>query len=311
MVIDEAQMVEGLFPVLRVLADRIDGHARFLVLGSASADLVGLSSQSLAGRVEIIELTGLRIADVGRDDVDRLWLRGGLPASFTAPDGATSRAWLDNYITTFLSTDLPQLGSRVPTTTMRRAWTMLSHYHGRLWNGNEFARALDVDAKSGRRYLDQLTDALVVRQLQPWYVNTAKRQVKSPKIYIRDSGTLHRLLTIGTFDSLLSHPRVGASWEGMVVEQIGAILDPSPMYHWSTHQGAELDLYFEVEGRNYGIEVERSSAPRLTKSMRIAVDDLGLTHLGVVYPGAKRVRLSPRVTLVPLPEFTASRPRRS
>lgn len=297
-VIDEAQLVTDLFPILRVLADRPQRPARFLVMGSASADLVGLTAQSLAGRVEIIELGGFRLADLGPEQLDRLWVRGGLPEAFTARNSEDANAWIDNYITTFLSTDLPQLGSRVPTTTMRRAWTMLSHYHGQTWNGAEFARALDVDAKSARHYLDQLTDALVVRQLLPWFVNTAKRQVKSPKIYIRDSGVLHRLQSIDRRDDLLAHPKVGASWEGLIVEQVGMILGGLPMYHWRTQQGAELDLFTQIGGRNYGLEIKRASAPQITKSIRIALEDLDLAHLAIVYPGTVTARLDERVTLV-------------
>lgn len=302
-IVDEAQLVDGLFSVLRVLADRPARPARFLVLGSASAEFVGLSSQSLAGRVEILELTGLRVTDVGGDEVDRLWLRGGLPASFDAPDLVASAVWRDNYITTFLSTDLPQLGSRVPTSTMRRAWTMLSHYHGQTWNGAEFSRALDVDAKSGRRYLDQLTDALVVRQLLPWFVNTGKRQVKAPRIYIRDTGVLHRLQSIETRADLLAHPVVGASWEGFVIEQLATLLNGQPMYYWRTQQGAELDVYVKLRGGSYGIEIKRASAPTITKSIRVALDDLQLDHLAIAYPGTARYDVDPRVSVVPFVEL--------
>ncbi len=304
-IIDEAQLVDGLFPILRVLADRPDRPARFLVLGSASADLVGLTSQSLAGRVEILELTGLRVSDVG-GEVDRLWLRGGLPASFDALDLDDSVRWRDNYITTFLSTDLPQLGSRVPTSTMRRAWTMLSHYHGQTWNGAEFSRSLDVDAKSGRRYLDQLTDALVVKQMLPWFASTGKRQVKSPKIYIRDTGVLHRLQSIETRSDLLAHPVVGASWEGFVIEQLGMLLDDHPIYFWRTQQGAELDIFVQLRGGNYGIEVKRSSAPSITKSIRIALDDLHLDHVAIAYPGTSRYAVERRVSVVPFVDLVAA-----
>ncbi len=307
-VIDEAQLVEGLFPVLRVLADRRPTRTRFLILGSASADLVGMASQTLAGRVEILELGGLRVGDVGRsetDRIDRLWLRGGFPPSYLAPDENASSVWRDNYITTFLGSDLPRLGSRVPTATMRRAWTMLSHYHGQTWNSAEFARALDVDAKSARRYLDQLADALVIRQLLPWFTNSAKRQVKSPKVYVRDSGILHRLQFIEGMADLLSRPIVGASWEGFVVEQIGALLGGHPMYFWRTQQGAEIDVFVQIEGRNYGVEIKRSSAPGMTKSIRIAIEDLDLAHVAVAYPGTRRYQLAPNVTVVPAHELVA------
>ncbi len=298
-VVDEAQHVPDLFPVLRVLADRPESQARFLILGSASPTLVGLGAESLAGRVEIIELDGLRVADVGTGELDRLWVRGGLPPAYTARSEPDSIAWRDNYVATFLERDLAGLGFRMPATTMRRVWTMLAHYHGQLWNGAELARALGVSEPSVRRYLDALTDALVVRQLQPWFANISKRQVRSPKIYLRDSGTLHSLLGIGDQESLLSHPTVGASYEGFIIEQLAQICGRIPMYFWRTQQGAELDLYLQHGGARLGIEVKRSSAPKLTPSMRHALSDLHLDHLLVCYPGPVRYPVSPDVTAIP------------
>lgn len=296
-VIDEAQLAPGLFPVLRVLADRADRPATFLVLGSASPDLVGLRSESLAGRVEVIELGGLRVRDVGGDDLDRLWFQGGFPRAYTAsvPD---ANAWTDQYIATFLERDLAQLGFRMPAAQMRRFWTMVAHYHAQTWNGAELARALGVGQPTVRRYLDALTDALMVRQLQPWFINTSKRLVRSPKVYLRDSGVLHRLLTVDSLDSLLSHPKVGASWEGFVIEQLAMQLT-APLYFWGTQSGAELDLFTVLDGHNVGVEIKRTDAPRVTPSMRHAVADLDLHRLVVVHPGTDRFPLSNRIEAVP------------
>ena len=219
-VIDEAQRMPDLFPALRVLVDENRRPGRFVVLGSASPDLVGLGSESLAGRVTFMELGGFRLADVGPGRLDELWLRGGLPESFVAASDETSNRWRDDYISTFLERDLAALGFRFPATTMRRFWTMLAHYHGQTWNGARIARSIDVSESTVRRYVDALSDALVVRQLPPWYANISKRQVKSPRIYIRDTGLLHRLLGIDSMYDLERSPMLGASWEGMVVEQI-------------------------------------------------------------------------------------------
>lgn len=284
---------------MRVLVDRSDAPARFLILGSASPDLVGLAAESLAGRVELLELAGLSVADVGQDEADRLWLRGGLPPSFTAATDEDSAAWRGSYIATFLERDLAQLGVRIPVSTMRRAWTMLAHYHGQVWNGAELARALGVAETTARRYLDALTDALIVRQLQPWFANISKRQRRSPKVYVRDTGLLHRLLGIDHRLALDSHPKVGASWEGFVVEQLAAIVEPNPVYYWRTQHGAELDLYVELSGRRIGFEIKRSSTPRPTPSMRSVVADLDLDHLVVVYPGEHSFALADSVTAIP------------
>lgn len=301
-ILDEAQHAPSLFPVLRVLADRPDRPATFLVLGSASPDLVGLSAESLAGRVEIIELGGLRFADVGAGDVDRLWLQGGFPASYTR-SRTDSNVWRRNYIATFLERDLAQLGFRLPAAQMRRFWTMLAHYHAQTWNGAELARALGVSQPTTRRYVDALTDALVVRQLQPWYANVGKRVVRSPKVYVRDSGTLHTLLGIESLDGLLSHPKVGASWEGLVVEQIAMLLGDTPLHFWGTHTGAELDLLFTRDGRHIGVEIKRTAAPRASPSMRNAIADLDLDQLFVVYPGPVRYAIAPRIEALPVGEL--------
>jgi uncharacterized protein len=303
-IIDEAQHAPALFPVLRVLADRPDRPATFLVLGSASPDLVGLGSESLAGRVEILELGGLLLADVGDSAIDGLWLRGALPASFSRSN-TESMTWRRNYIDTFLGRDLAALGFRMPVAEMRRFWTMLAHYHGQTWNGSELGRALGHDQKTIRRYLDALTDALLVRQLLPWYPNVSKRVVRSPKVYIRDSGILHALLDLDTEERLLNHPKVGASWEGFVVEQIALALPDVPLYFWGTHAGAELDLLVQRGGRSIGIEIKRTSTPRVTPSIRHALVDLGLDEVLIMYPGADEFPLAENVRAVPVRQLVS------
>lgn len=298
MVIDEAQRMPELFPTLRVLVDENRRPGRFVVLGSASPDLVGLGSESLAGRVTFMELGGFRLADVGPERLDDLWLRGGLPESFVAATDEASNRWRDDYISTFLERDLAALGFRFPATTMRRFWTMLAHYHGQTWNGARIARSIDVSESTVRRYVDALSDALVVRQLRPWYTNISKRQVKSPRVYIRDSGLLHRLLGISTMYDLERSPMLGASWEGMVVEQILTRFASADPTYWSTHGGAELDLRLETDGRVLGFEIKRTAQPAVTKSMHIALADLELDHLFVVYAGPHRFALTDRITAI-------------
>ena len=297
-VIDEAQRVPELFPALRVLVDENRRPGRFVVLGSASPDLVGLGSESLAGRVTFVELGGFRLADVGPDRLDRLWLRGGLPESFVAATDEGSNRWRDDYIATFLERDLAALGFRFPATTMRRFWTMLAHYHGQTWNGARIARSIDVSEPTVRRYVDALSDALVVRRLPPWHANISKRQVKSPRVYIRDSGLLHRLLGISGMHDLERSPMLGASWEGMVIEQILTRFAPADPAYWSTHGGAELDLRLEIDGRVLGFEIKRTARPATAKSMHVALADLGLDHLFVVYAGPHRFPLTDRITAI-------------
>ncbi len=300
-VIDEAQRSPGLFPILRVLVDADRRPGRFLVLGSASPALIGMASESLAGRVAIIELACLRVRDVGADQLETLWRRGGLPPSFLATE-VGSALWRDDYITTFLERDLANLGVRIPPTTLRRFWTMLAHYHGQTWNGAELSRALGVSQSTVRRYLDALTDALIVRQLPPWFANISKRQVRAPKVYIRDSGLLHRLLGIDDEVDLLGHPKVGASWEGFVIEQLVTLLAVRDPSFWSTHSGAELDLRATMAGVPIGFEIKRTDQPRMTPSMRSALADLELDHLFVIHAGAMRFALDPKVTALPAAE---------
>lgn len=297
-VIDEAQRMPGLFESLRVLVDEGRRPGRFVVLGSASPDLTGLGSESLAGRVTLVELTGFRLSDVGASRLDDLWVRGGLPESFLAADDEASSVWRDDYIATFLERDLAGFGFRFPATTMRRFWTMLAHYHGQTWNGAAIARSIDVSEATVRRLVDALTDALVVRQLPAWFANISKRQVKAPRVYVRDSGLLHRLLGIGTRLDLERHPKLGSSWEGMVLEQLLARFGGAAAAFWSTHSGAELDLRLEIGGRVIGFEIKRTDRPSTTKSMHNAIADLELDRLVVAHAGTHRFDLTDRITAV-------------
>ena len=299
-VIDEVQRRPDLFPVLRVLADRRGRAARFLILGSASGDLLRQSSESLAGRMERIEIGGFTLAEVGARSAGKLWRRGGFPLAFLARTEGDSVAWRKQFIQTLLERDLPQWGVRVPATALLRFWTMVAHYHGQAWNAAEPARAMGVNPSTSRRYLDLLTDALMIRQLQPWHANLGKRQVKSPKVYVRDSGLLHQLFGLETEKALLSHPKVGASWEGFVIEQVLAAEPHDEAWFWATHQGAEIDLILRRGDRLLGVECKRADAPRVTPSIRIALDDLRLDRVAVIHPGTKRFPLADRVEAVPL-----------
>ena len=302
-VIDEVQLRPDLFPALRVLVDRAGPPARFLILGSASGNLLRQTSESLAGRTERVLLGGFttrETAGVTSDAESTLWRRGGLPRSFLAATEEDSVVWRREYIRTLLERDFPQWGVRVPAAAMGRFWAMLAHYHGQTWNAAEPARALGVGSGVVRRYLDTLTDALMVRQLQPWFANLKKRQVKAPKIYVRDSGLLHRLLGIDTEKALLTHPRIGASWEGFVIEQVLATEPHDEAFFWATHQGAEIDLILRRGGDLYGVECKLADAPRITPSIRNALNDVGLAAVAILYPGRQRFPLSDRVEVVPL-----------
>lgn len=306
-VIDEIQRRPELFPLLRVLADRKPLPARFLILGSASPDLLKQSSESLAGRLETVLLEGLRLADVGTAAGARHWLRGGFPLSYTARSEAQSLAWRQQFVQTFVERDLPQLGVQIPAVALRRFWNMLAHYHGQTWNGAELARALAVNESTVRRYLDLLTGVFMIRQLAPWYENLGKRQVKSPKVYVRDSGLLHALLGITTRRDLELHPKLGASWEGYAVEEILKALRPDEAYFWATHSGAEIDLVLFKRGRRIGVECKRMDAPVMTPSMRIALADLRLDELIVAYPGERRYSLGRKVEVVPLADLVQAK----
>jgi len=305
-VIDEIQRRPDLFPVLRVLADRRGQPARFLILGSAGGDLMRQSSESLAGRLERITIGGFTLAELGRESVNRLWRRGGFPLSHLARTEHDSVVWRKQFMQTLLERDLPQWGVRVPAVALLRFWTMIAHYHGQTWNAAEPARALGVNPSTTRRYLDLLTDALMIRQLQPWHGNLGKRQIKSPKVYVRDSGLLHQLLGLGTEKELLSHPKVGASWEGFAIEQILAGEPHDEAWFWGTHQGAEIDLVLRRGDRLLGVECKRADAPRVTSSIRIALEELGLARVAIVYPGARRFALTDRVEVVPIETLAKS-----
>ena len=301
-VIDEIQRLPELFPVIRVLVDRSRSPARFLVLGSASPELLRQGSESLAGRIVYHELKGFSLDEVGIENFRRLWLRGGFPRSYLAPSNPVSDEWRRSFIRTFLERDLPQLGLTIRSTTLHRFWNMLAHYHGQTWNASEFGRSFGVADTTVRNYLDLLTSALVVRQLQPWHENISKRQVKAPKIYIADSGILHTLLDIRTRDELERHPKIGASWEGFVIEQLiswqGFARDEC--FFWATHAGAELDLLVVRGRKRLGFEVKLTSSPRVTPSMRHALEDLKLQRLFVVHAGENTFQLGKRITALAL-----------
>jgi predicted AAA+ superfamily ATPase len=299
-VIDEIQRRPDLFPILRVLADREPLPARFLILGSASPALLRQSAESLAGRITTVTMEGFSLEEVGVKAQNQLWRRGGFPLSFLATTEQESLGWRKDFVNTFLERDIPQFGFNIPSTNLFRFWSLLAHYHGQVWNAAEAARALEVGQSTARRYVDLLQDLFMVRQLQPWYVNLGKRQVKSPKIYLRDTGILHYLLGIHTEQELAIHPRNGASWEGYVIEEIIKAAKPDEIYFWATHSGAELDLLLLKDGKRIGVECKRMDAPRLTPSMRIAMQDLQLTSLLVFYPGPHPYSLGDKIRVVPL-----------
>ena len=299
-VIDEIQQRPDLFPVLRVLVDRPESKARFLILGSASPHLLRQSSESLAGRIAFCDLDGFQINEVGISESRLLFERGGFPRSFLAASTVASAEWRRAFVQTFLQRDIPQLGFQIPAPALSRFWRMLAHYHGQVWNGAEFARSFGVAASTIRRYLDLLTGALVVRQLQPWRENLSKRQVKSPKIYIADSGLLHTLLGIGSSEELESHPKVGASWEGFVLHQLTARLQArkDECFFWATHSGAELDLLIVRGQRRCGFEIKRTTSPRTTRSMHSALESLALDHLDVIHAGEQTFPLTEKIRAV-------------
>lgn len=299
-ILDEIQRRPDLFELLRVLVDRPQNGARFLLLGSASPHLVKGVSESLAGRIGFVDLSGFDVREVGPEQVISLWVRGGFPRSFLAVDESASMAWREDFIRTFLERDIPQLGITVPAETLRRFWTMIAHYHGQVWNAAQFARSLGSSETTARRYLDILSGAYMIRVLPPWFENIRKRQVKAPKIYIRDSGIFHALLQLRSLDELRAHPKIGASWEGFALEQILSLLETRQVYFWATHAGAELDLLVMDRGRRYGFEFKYGDAPERDRSMIIAVHDLGLEHLWVVYPGNQEYVLDDKISVIPL-----------
>lgn len=299
-VIDEVQFSPGLFPQLRVLIDRSPRNGQFLLLGSASPALLRQAGESLLGRVEVIEVGGFDLAEVGAAPPDVLWQRGGFPRSFLAESDDDSLAWRQQAVARHVETDLPQFGLNIAAPAMLRFWNMLAHLNGQIWNAAPLARSMGISEPTVRRYLDTLSQTFMLRQLQPWHENISKRQVKAPKVYFRDSGLLHALLGLRGLPELLAHPACGASWEAFAVEQVLRLARPDAAYFWATHQGAELDLLLFKGERRIGVEVKRADAPVLTKSMRIVLQELRLERLYVVYPGAHRWPLHERVEAVPL-----------
>jgi predicted AAA+ superfamily ATPase len=307
-VIDEAQREPRLFPVLRVLADRPKRSATFLILGSASPALSRQSAESLAGRVEIIEMRGFDLNELPQSARDKLWRRGGFPRSYLAGDEEASGVWRKNFIRTFLERDLAALGFGLSPALMRRFWTMLAHYHAQIWNGSEIAASLGIAPNTARAYLDALEQTYMIRRLQPWHANLGKRLVKTPKIYFRDSGIFHTLSGISSAAELLTHPKLGASWEGFALEEILQAQQPDQCWFYAVHSGSELDLLMEISGRRVGVEFKRADAPTATRSMHLAIADIKLDELWVVYPGARAYALDKKIKVRPLMECV--RPRR-
>lgn len=307
-IIDEAQLAPGLFPILRVLADRPHTPARFLLLCSASPELARQSNESLAGRVEVIEVRGFSIGEVeatgpsdpeNRVEQQRLWLRGGFPRSYLASNDEDSSSWREQFIGTFVNRDLRSLGFAHDPGAMGRFWAMLAHYHGQTWNASEIAASMGMAQRTVNNYLDALVQTFMVRRLQPWHTNLGKRIVKSPKIYIRDTGILHTHQGIASSHDLLRHPKSGASWEGFVVEQLLTLIPTVTPYFYGVHSGSELDLFFQYRGQRIGVEIKREDAPRMTKSMQVSITDLQLDSLWVVYPGSRRYSMGDRTVALP------------
>ncbi|MDP8253925.1 MAG: ATP-binding protein [Candidatus Kaelpia aquatica] len=302
-VIDEVQQRPELFPLLRVLLDRKPLPAKFLILGSASPGFLRQSSESLAGRLELIEMGGFDLAEVGEKKASLLWLRGGFPLSFLAKNDVDSFSWRKSFIKTFLERDLREQGIELSSVTLHRFWAMLANSHGQIWNAAPIASSLGISEPTVRRYLDIFTGVFMVRQLHPWHVNIKKRQVKSPKVYIRDTGILNSFLELKTEAEILRHQTYGASWEGLVIEQLIRTLDIDHPYFWATHQGAEIDLVFNKGGRMYGVEIKRADAPTITPSMKNALEDLKLERIAVIYPGEKRYSIHSQINVVPFNEI--------
>ncbi len=303
-VIDEIQRLPNLFPLLRYLVDQ-EKKRKFIILGSASRDLIRQSSESLAGRIANYPLGGFRLSDVDPRALKTLWWRGGLPRSFLAKSDGDSLLWRNQYVMTFLERDIPQLGIAIPARTLRRFWTMVSHCHGQILNYAELGRSFGISDMTVRKYCDILEGTCMIRILRPWSVNIGKRLVKRPKLYLRDSGLLHTLLSIETREQLHASPRLGASWEGFALDCVCRTLDreEADLYFWHTHSGAELDLFWQAGGRNWGVEFKYEDAPRLTRSMKSAMEDLSLARLWVVYPGKTAYRLTEKVRVLPLADI--------
>jgi len=300
-IIDEVQRSPGLFSVLRVLVDERP-NVKYLLLGSASRDLLAQSSESLAGRISYLEIGGFSLGHLAIKDLKKLWVRGSFPRSFLAGSEKSSYQWRQDFVTTFLERDVPALGLNIPAKMLRRFWLMLSHYHGQIFNASEIGRSLSVSDNTARRYLDVLSGTFLVRQIQPWYYNTKKRLVKRPKLYFRDSGILHSLLALENYHDVVTSPKLGASWEGFALQQVIEHLNlrEEEVFYWAVHTGAELDLVFLRKGKLWGVEHKYSEAPKLTKSMKSAIEELSLEHLWVVYPGDTSYSLGSNASAVPI-----------
>jgi hypothetical protein len=306
-VIDEVQRRPEIFPLIRYLVDNRPNQ-KYLILGSASGHLLRQSSESLAGRIAFHVLGGLRLQDVGSGHFKKLWLCGGFPRSFIAASEAQSRSWRSHYLTAFLERDLPQLGISIPAQTWRRFLTMLAHYHGQVLNYSELSRSFGVSDMTARRHIEILESTFMVRLLQPWHANLGKRLVKRPKLYLSDSGLLHSLLGIEGKDALIGHPKIGVSWEGFALECVLRSINKSTRetYFWATHAGAELDLFWQHGGKNWGVEFKYSDAPGITASIKIALNDLSLERLWVIYPGNKLYNLGNTIHVLPIGEIPAA-----
>jgi predicted AAA+ superfamily ATPase len=304
-VLDEVQRKPELFALLRVLADRKPLKARFLLTGSASPWLVRGVSESLAGRVALVDVAGFDLAEVGESEWRKLWWRGGFPLAYLAATDAASRQWQEEFVRTLLERDMPQLGITISSVALRRFWTMLTHYHAQIWKGSELARSLGASEPTMRKYLDILSSTFMVRQLAPWHENVGKRQVRAPKVYLRDSGLLHCLLRQETFADLEAHPKLGASWEGFAIEQVLSLTGDRDAYFWATHGGAELDLLVNWHGRRYGFEFKYGDAPSMTKSMHMALHDLKLERLFVVHPGKDSYVMNDQTEAVSITDLRA------
>ncbi|MFC1762604.1 ATP-binding protein [Planctomycetota bacterium] len=306
-VIDEIQRKPDLFPLLRFLIDQ-DNKRKFLILGSASRDLICQSSETLAGRIAYYHLGGFRLSDIPPTHLQRLWLQGQYPRAYCAGSAERAFRWLDQYVTTFLERDIPQLGFSIPAQTLNRFWHMLSHYHGQLLNYSELAGSFGISDHTVRRYIEILSGTFMIRVLQPWHTNIGKRLTKKPKIYLRDSGLFHCLQSIRTLETLQTHHKLGASWEGFALETVIQALHKrdDELYFWRTHTGNEIDLFWQAEGKHWGVEFKYADAPKMTKAMTIAARDLNLAHLWIVYPGQTAYALSDTVSVLPLQHIKES-----
>lgn len=300
LILDEIQRKPDLLPIIRVYADKEPLKLRFLILGSASPTLIKNSSESLAGRVHFIEMSGFSLFETGMDKINKLWIRGGFPKSFIARNDDESMTWRYDFIKTFLERDIFQFGINIPSGILSRFWSMIAHYHGRIWNASEIGNSMGISHITARKYADILSSTFMVRQLLPFFENIGKRVIKSPKIFIRDSGIFHALLNVSTYKALLGHPKLGASWEGFSLEQVLMRFGERDSYFWTTHNGAELDLLLIRNGKRYGFEFKCSDAPTITKSMRIAIQDLDLKHLWVIYPGKEKYPLADKCSCIPI-----------